>query len=208
MKNGIAFLLGIVTMLCSCDTRKTLDEQRYSFCIFQYVNEADSNLIITGNSELPFSNGMGVINGIYNYPKRYRNEPYFGSGRWARNPEKYTFDICELETEEKLLPLHGNYYTYFPYTTLSGEGSMVVVRNGSWEQVCDTNPLDLPIIGDANSLYKEIRVFEIRSMERLTKKTRTEMTIDDIEQAVNKVIDEGKLDKYSIKVSAISVSEE
>ena len=56
--------------------------------------------------------------------------------------------------------------------------------------------------------FKEIRVFEIRSMERLTKKTRTEMTIDDIEQAVNKVIDEGKLDKYSIKVSAISVSEE
>ena len=46
-------------------------------------------------------------------------------------------------------------------------------------------------------LYSEIRLFEIQSLEKITSKSRKEMTIDDIEKSINKIIDEGKLDKYS-----------
>ena len=139
--------------------------------------------------------------GIINFPKRYRDEPYFfyGSERWEQNPEKYTFDICELATEEKLLALHDHYYTYFPYTGLR-QCDKDVVRDGKWSDLCSTDPLTLPVVTSANSLYSEIRMFEIRTLEKLTKKKRDKMTIDDIEKAVNKVIDEGKLDKYSVKV--------
>ena len=45
-------------------------------------------------------------------------------------------------------------------------------------------------------------------MEKITHKSRKEMTVDDIEQAVNKVIDDGELEKYSKKVTDITASKE
>ena len=61
----------------------------------------------------------------------------------------------------------------------------------------------MPILGDANSIYSEIRLFEITSLEKITGKNRQEMTIEDIEQAINNVIDDGKLDKYSMKTTGM-----
>lgn len=59
--------------------------------------------------------------------------------------------------------------------------------------------MDLPVKGSVNELYKEVRHFDIYVLERMTGKGRKEMTIDDIEQAINKVIDDGKLEKYSVR---------
>ncbi|MBO4666331.1 MAG: hypothetical protein J5612_05600, partial [Paludibacteraceae bacterium] len=88
-------------MCSSCDTIEMLEEKDYAFFIFQFTDESNKDLIITTIDTDTFSNsfGMQVINGIYNFPKRYRNEPYFSSTQWSQNPEKYTFDICELATE-------------------------------------------------------------------------------------------------------------
>lgn len=58
----------------------------------------------------------------------------------------------------------------------------------------------LPIVGSVNSIYKEIWHFDIYSIEKLTGKSRKEMTIDDIENAINIVIDQKKLEKYSTRV--------
>lgn len=113
-----------------------------------------------------------------------------------QDPQKYSYDICELATEEKYLSLHSGYYTYFPYTSIV-EYEQCVVRCGKWDSVCACNPLGLPIMGNASMLYSEIRLFEIQSLEKITSKSRKEMTIDDIEKSINKIIDEGKLDKYS-----------
>ena len=203
MKTKRFFVLMLITLLCSCDRPSLLEEKKYVFQIFRYADEANKELIITAPEPF-FDPGSPATfaSGIINFPKRYRDEPYFfyGSERWEQNPEKYIFDICELATEEKLLALHDHYYTYFPYSGIN-QGGLSVVRDGKWSDLCSTDPLKLPVMMDANSLYSEIRKFEIRSLEKITKKKRDEMTIGDIEKAVNKVIDEGKLDKYSIEVT-------
>lgn len=200
MKKKLLFIVALVAILCSCDTPQTLEDMNYAFFIFRFKNDENKELILTsvlGNEILDQVSGAAVINGVYNYPKRYRNEPYyFGSERFQENPSKYVFDICELATEEKLLALHDGYYTYFPYTRII-DYDQCVVRDGKWENLCNSNPLDLPILGNHSTLYKEMRLFEIRPLEIITGKNRKEMTIEDIEKAVNKLIDEGKLDKYS-----------
>ena len=207
MKTKRFFALMFVVLLCSCDSYELIESVKYTFYIFRYTDEANKELIITVPNPFFDPNGTGTISGILNFPKRYRDEPYFffGSERWEQNPEKYSFDICELATEEKLLALHDHYYTYFPYTGIRQSGEDVV-RDGKWSDLCSTDPLTLPVVTSANSLYSEIRMFEIRTLEKLTKKKRDEMTIDDIEKAVNKVIDEGKLDKYSVKVDTFWAS--
>jgi len=195
------FLFG--ALLCGCDTTEVMERQEYAFNIFRFKDDSYKNLIISVDSEKdtisPYFNGPKCINGIWNYAKRYRNEPYYGlKENLPKNPEKYTFDICELATEEKLLALHDNYYTYFPYSIITGDG-LPVVRDGKWEEICDVNPLELPKKCNVEAIYSEIRFFEITSLEKITRKKRKEMTIEDIEKAINKVIDEGKLDKYSTK---------
>ena len=194
MKTKLLCILSLAVTLCSCDTKQTLEDIRYSFFIFIYKDETSKDLIVTtlASPETP--------SGVYNFPKRYRNEPYFGRERWSENPEKYRYDICELATEDKLLALSGGYYTLFPYTNIH-HTEQDVLRDGKWADICSVNPLELPVISSAYSLYSDIRYFEIRSLEKITGKSRKEMTIDDIETAINKVIDEDKLDKYSRKVS-------
>ena len=204
MRNKLFIIIAFYTIfLCGCDSKDKLEGVHYFFFIFRFCNDADKELIITTPAEdYSDSAGFGIINGIYNFPKRYRNEPYYNREQWLQDPEKYIYDICELATEEKLLALHDNYYTYFPYTCIQ-EQELCVIRQGKWDSICSVNPLELPILGQANSIYSEVRLFEIKALEKLTRKKRKEMTIDDIEKAVNKVIDEGKLDKYSTKTSTI-----
>lgn len=198
MKKRLLLLLAITAMLCSCDPIWVLQDKEYSFFIFRYADETNKELIIT--TVLSHDSTGQAIKGICDFPKRYKNEPYYSGEKWAQEPEKYHFDICELATEEKLLTLHDGYYTYFPYTNIN-RASEDVIRNGKWENICDSNPTELPILGDASSLYQEIRSFEIRSLEKITGKSRKEMTIDDIEKAINILIDKGQLDTYSVKVS-------
>lgn len=190
MKYRLFLLLSFTALLSACDTPQVLEDTQYSFFIFRYTNELNKEWIITNPN---------LVNGVYNYPKRYRNEPYFGAERWSQNPEKYTYNICELATAEKLLYLHGNYHAYFPYTNINAY-ELDEVRIGKWEDICDINPLNLPIKGSANGLYKEIWHFDIRSLEKITGKSRKEMTIEDMEDAINEVIDKNELGKYSTKV--------
>ena len=192
MKNRLLFLIAFAAILCSCDTPALLEAKQYAFFIFRFADEADKEWIITCPVSESLPNPQ-ITNGIHNFPKRHHNKPYF-----ADKGNFDSFDICELATEEKLLAMHDGYYTYFPYTCIV-DGDMCVVRDGKWETLCDVNPLDLHERGSANGIYADIRSFDIRSLEKITHKSRTEMTIEDIEQAINKVIDEKKLDKYSIK---------
>ncbi len=204
MKTKIFILATFVTILCGCDTRQTLENVKYAFFIFRYADESYKELIITNGSQNHSVGYFKIINGIANYPKRYRDEPYYSAEQWYKNPEKYTFDICELATNEKLLALHDGYYSYFPYTNIyPSHSTPISIRNGKWENICEVNPFELPILGDANSIYSEIRLFEITSLEKITGKNRQEMTIEDIEQASNNVIDDGKLDKYSVKTTGM-----
>ena len=208
MKTKILIIVAVLALFSSCDTKEKLESIRYRFFIFKYTNDNNKDFIITKGGTINVSDScLKIINGIANFPKRYRNEPYFGSARWLANPEKYTFNICELATEDKLLALHDNYYTYFPYTNIQ-YGELDMIRNGKWENICDTNPLNLPIIGDANSIYSEIRSFKIQTLEKISQKSRTEMTIEDIITAINVVIDNGQLGKYSQKTSTLGMSME
>lgn len=213
MKAKLFYILSLAAILCACDTPSLIEKKNYAFFIFRFTNEANKELIITcptsENREIVDStSGIGLINGIHNCPKRYKNEPYYClRDSLSQNPEKYIFDICELATEEKLLTLHDGYYTYFPYTAII-DYDQCVVRDGKWESVCESNPMQWAIHGSANALYKDIRLFEIQSLEKITGKSRKEMTIDDIEKAVNIVIDKDKLDKYSRKCNNMWMSHE
>ncbi len=183
----ILFFIVIAALFCGCDTPEQLKSVRQSFVIFRYVDEEYKDYIITVDNS---GDNSHIMNGIYNFPKLKRDEPYFGGGE--------TYDICELATEEKVIALHDHYYAYYPYPNIHGIGHKSV-RNGKWKDICDTNPLELPILCHEGEIYSEGRCFEGFSLDKITKKKREELTIDDIVNAINKVIDEGKLDKYSVK---------
>ena len=197
MKTKLLLFLALVSIsFVSCDSTRKLESVRDTFIIFRYVDESYKDLIITvddGTLE------DGYINGIRTYPKFRKEEPFYRPQAQNKEEylEKYSFDICELATEPKVIALHDHYYLYYPYVGIRGNGEHVSVRDGKWEDICNVNPLELPILCDAESIYSEWRGFEGLVLDKLTKKKRDKMTIDDIVNAINKVIDEGKLDKYS-----------
>lgn len=193
MKSKLFFLLAFVALFFSCDTKYTIENLTLRFYIFRYAEEPlkegvdNKDLIITYNE-----NGLAAIP---NYPKLYRDEPYF----FLDSERNHTFNICELATEEKVLALHDGWYTYFPYNRihLTIEPYNVVVRDGKWEDICNVNYKQLPILGDAYLLYSEVHFIDIRTLERITLKSRKKMTIDDIVNAINKKIDNGTLNRYT-----------
>ena len=193
MKNKNYFLICVCMVLCcACDTPQLLDSKANSVHIFKYVNEGYKNHLLTYNDTL-----RGDSSILPTCPKLDRNEPYF-SYYYTANAAK-SYDICELATAEKVIALHGNYYMYYPYINLGLRGDRLVVRDGLWSDICNTDPFKLPIVCDEANIYSETRIFEGRSLDKITHKKRTEMTIDDIVNAINRVIDEGTLDKYSSK---------
>lgn len=183
----------IAALLTGCDSKEVLERADFAFFIFRLEDESYKELIITNGDVVP------------NFPKRSKDGPYFGIGTGVYTQgvvdiTPYYYDICELATEEKFLALHNNYYTFFPYTGISSfesSSDTVFVREGIWKDVCNIDPASLPILDNVSEMYSEIRFFEITSLEKITHKNRWKMTIDDMEKAVNKVIDEGELDKYS-----------
>lgn len=204
MKTKSILLVLMAAIFCACDTPQLLESKANTIYIFRYKNEDYKNLIITydpAEEDCPYS--------IPDYPKLKKDEPYFDFYYKPRDGvsgdnwnEKYSYDICELATESKLISLHGDYYIYFPYVRI---GTWVVewekvARDGNWEQVCEVNPEELPVLCREWDIYSEVRAFDGYALDKITKKKRREMTIDDIVRGLNKVIDEGKLDKYSIEM--------
>lgn len=202
MKTKFFIILAFVALFCACDSRRLLESIDNSFIIFRYEDESYKDFIITIDDSLATPE-YGYINGILNYPKLNRSEPYFNKAikEMSRKEyrEKYSFDICELATEEKVIALHDHYYAYYPYPFRVDAPEETSLRNGKWENICNVNPLELPVLMDGKSIYSESRIFDGLTLDKITKKKRHEMTIDDIVNAINKVIDEGKLDKYSVK---------
>ncbi len=205
MKTRILFLVALAAFFCACDTPALLESKETSIMIFRYVDESSKDLIITARDSLS-SAAYNMTNGIVCCPKLKRDEPYFKFMNWEgmsidEYVAKYSFDICELATEEKVIALHDHYYIYYPYPDISGVmlGENFLVRDGKWKDICDGNPLGLPVLCEEAAIYSEYRVFEGRTLDKITKKKRYQMTIDDIVNALNKVIDDGKLDKYSVK---------
>ena len=138
MKTKLLFVLSIAAIMCSgCDPIEMIEDKDYSFFIFQYTDESNKDLIITSTEPDTQFNSWGakVTKGIYNFPKRYKDEPYYSGEQWYKNPEKYTFDICELATNEKLLALHDGYYSYFPYTNIyPSHSTPIAIRDVKWEK--------------------------------------------------------------------------
>lgn len=201
MKKPISLILLAVLLMLGCDKKEVMERYDFAFHIFRLTDESYKELIITSGDV------------VHNIPKRSPVGPYFGLGDWRRGGDiqHYYFDICELATEEKYLALHNNYYTHFPYTGISyfeSAADTVFIRDGKWEEICDTTLSDLPIMGHVSSMYSEIREFEITSLEKITHMNRWKMSIDDITKAINKVIDDGELDKYSKVVNRIRPSAE
>lgn len=196
MKYKLLILVSVIAALCACDTKRLLDSKADTVTIFRYVDETYKDLVIT----------VDTVQGIQTYPKYKRDEPFFYAHYHTMNSEEYreyTFDICELATEPKVIALHDHYYMYYPYMRISRfyyNPQQSFVRDMRWGNICDSNPLEAPILCEEEAIYSECRRFEGLKLDKITKKKRQEMTIDDIVNAINRVIDEGKLDKYSQKM--------
>ena len=194
------FLALMACALIACDTKQLLESKADTVIIFRYVDETYKEFVIT----------VDTVEGIYTYPKYKRDNPFFYTHYHTLSSEEYreySFDICELATEPKVIALHDHYYMYYPYMRIShfyypGES---FVRDMRWENICDSDPLEAPVLCEEEAIYSEYRRIEGLKMDKITKKKRQEVTIDDIVNAINRVIDEGKLDKYSQKIIRGSV---
>ena len=194
MKTKLLLLITIIALFGSCnDSIYGLRNKQYCFYIFRY---ADTEMMQgVDNKDVIITTGDNKI--ITGY-KRHRNEPYFG--------RKFSFNLCELATEEKLLALHDGWFAYFPYTALQFDGCTALARAGKWEDVCNVDYAELPILGGANGLYAEVRRFDADQLELITLKNRNKMTIEDIEKAINTLIDQNRVRNHCQQVDGVMYS--
>lgn len=133
---------------------------------------------------------------IRNFPYRTADGAYFiTDGSFMER----TFDMCDLHEENIFYPLHDEYYTFFPYSNL-GQGNWV--SNIKWKDLCTASKDTMTVIGFCDLYYKNPRMINIPDLERLTHKSRKNMTMDDIVRVINELIDSNSIDKYCQTVLA------
>lgn len=143
------------------------------------------------------------------YPKLYENAPLFTKmDDRGDNPYGFvgtSYDVCELATQPKFIALKGGYYMAYPYTRLI---EYVDFLDINWEQLCDVDLDTIPLLPDNqhpfDAPYKEVyNIHEStiaklahKSTIRFRKRNKEEVTIEDAVEVINRLIEEGNLEKY------------
>ena len=197
-----AICILFAAFLTSCDTPETIENANYSFCFFKLKDAKYKDYIIMTQYNAPLiSNRNPPI--MYDtcivplFPKRDYNKPYFLTN--ISNPVDYFYNECDLAEAEIYYSLHDGYLTFFPYTSI-GANEGCVILNEKWSEICGLTPDNVTVSEPYSNIFEDVWLVKIQTLEKLTKKSKSEMTIQDIETAINKIIDNKTIGKYCSNV--------
>ena len=134
---------------------------------------------------------------IFNYPRREPNKPYFYNFR-RDNVSAQTFDLCNLADDNKYIELHGGYYIAYPYTSLIAANC---VLEAQWRDICTIDLNQATVLSD--TVFSEMWSLTYYQISNLVDIKVSKITIEDIVNLFNKIIDTNNIDKYCIKVSQL-----
>lgn len=221
MKNKIIILFVMILCLSACFVflRCTIPFGFTAYPpkmirIFKFVNDDYKNKILILLSEdivdypfkekffIPLNEGSERFIPVYprikkdRLPFSYSDEDEFLSDIYEQ------YDICELSNNLPFIELHDGWCMFYPYRwDIYGWPNLAI--DAEWEDICNPNiNLDsVEILGWSYSVpYYSIWVSTI---SKLQKKKMEKLTIEDVIQCLNKIIDEGKLDKYGSTIGPI-----
>lgn len=152
---------------------------------------------------------------IPTYPRLRSNEPFFSSQYFIAKGQSIAdhYDICELATAQKYIPLKDGFYMCYPYLEVS-EGSGCQFLNVKWEDICTADfdtvrPLvnlnEFPRLLSYWGCYiiseRDIVRFTGKSTDRFKGKSKEKVMIDDIVALFNRMLEDGTIDDCCTPVS-------
>ncbi|MBQ9339027.1 MAG: hypothetical protein IJS13_01695 [Paludibacteraceae bacterium] len=198
---AICIFLGI--FFTGCDTPETLENVNYSFCFFKLkdskykdyiiMTQHDAPLISNWNPPIMFDTCIVPL-----FPKREYDKPYFLTN--ISDPMDYFYNECDLAEADIYYNLHDGYLTFFPYTSIGAQQNECTLLKEKWSEICGLSPDNVTILEPYSNIFEEVWVIKITTLEKLTHKSRSKMTMQDIELAINMIIDNETIEKYCFKV--------
>lgn len=202
MKNRNLFYAGISLLLAvvcaSCIFIKDLPPEQ-AVIIFQL----NDTIVLHKVAVVPTNNTDSNKYSIPTYPKLDRNAPFFtetSSTHWRFKGSYY--DKCELATEPKYIALKDGYYMAYPYVELCGLTTFLDV---DWLDLCNVDLDTIPVMHFEENVFKNVCNIEEATVAKLTKKStirhskrnKEQVTIDDVVDLLNKLIEEDQLEDYN-----------
>lgn len=203
MKNRNLFYMGISLLLAFA----------FVSCIFIKDPIPDPTLIVFQLNDTTVLHKVAVVPtnntdsnkySIPTYPKLDRNAPFFTetnlSTHWGFTGSYY--DKCELATEPKYIALKDGYYMAYPYVELCGLTTFLDV---DWSDLCNVDLDTVPVMHFEENVFKNVCNIEEATVANLTKKStihhskrnKEQVTIDDVVDLLNKLIEEDRLEDYN-----------
>ncbi len=182
-----------------------------SIYIFQFQDESFLNKILVHHPQSLYPNdyySYGEKFAIPLYPKISPNTPIFGETTTTQCTnyiigENYTIEEL-LSAEQRYISLNDGYYMCYPFACIENGAQFIDVE---WKDFYAVNP-DTAYIYDAVSPYKNRFSLKEEDLVHLTGKstvhfhscTKKQMTIEDVVDAINTLIDKRELKKYGTAV--------
>lgn len=139
---------------------------------------------------------------IPTYPKLDANAPYFTElDKGVYSMKGAYYDVCELATETKYIPLKNGYYMAYPYVNLVGLPTFLDI---DWKDLCNADIDTIPKVSFDINPFKHTYAINEGIIAKLTKKStpryhkrnKEQVTIDDIVALLNQLIEEGCIEDY------------
>jgi hypothetical protein len=189
------------------------DPKGGKICFFQFKDTSYLNKIILwkadpGQPSSKYGKRLGNKYWMPLYPKNFEGEPVFGeiaSGTdWDfmfMEGEFYTIE--DLVNSPKFIALKGGYYICYPFTSLELYGHYI---DAEWKDFYKTDFYNAEIC--SHFPYKIRYNISERALANLTKKSTMHfkrenadmITIDDVVETLNKLIETNSIDKYCYQV--------
>ena len=219
-KNFLFLLLGVIAcLLISCaggsSTHPDLIGKNPSgakICFFQFRDTTLMNNILVDISqpeyfydfESKYGKRLGGKYWIPLYPKNIAEEPLFGAISTGADEEfEYIngdfYTIKDLLNSPKFIALKGGYYICYPFIAIETYGHYI---NAEWKDFYKTDFSKADIITETP--YKKRYNISERTLVHLTKKSTEHfqgesaemITIDDVVETLNKLIETNSIEDY------------
>lgn len=181
---------------------------------FQFKDTSFMNKILISNypedSELAkYGQKLGSKYWIPLYPKNIEGQPLFGN-RAAGAMQSFNYingdfyTIEELVNSPKFIPLKGGYYICYPFKALEDYGHYI---DADWK---DFYKIDFDTVkfipGDHYNKYYQISelnlaVLSQKSTEHFKRENTEMLTIDDVVEVLNRLIETDRIDKFCYSIS-------
>ena len=146
---------------------------------------------------------------IPTFPRLRAEEPLFiCTDQLVANGTAYSevvgdkYDLCELATASKYIPLKDGYYICYPYINFR-ESTPHIFLNADWRDICtigfDTvQPLNRTLVYGTCYTISERKLVKLtgKSTVHFKGRDKQEITIDDVVDLFNRLLEEGTIDKY------------